>query len=321
MLFALTLAVTGAAAGFYSEAHGALTSVGADAWVVSRGISGPFTSPSVVDPKLAAQVRGATAVDPIVIKLGTIAKGDHFQGVSLIGHRLGGLGAPPPSKGRPPARAGEVVADSSLGVGIGQTIVLEGHSFTVTGQVHGKTFNAGIPIVYGLLEDAQQLAFGGRPLATAFITRGVPSQVPEGTVLMSNAQVESDIARPTANARKTLASTRAFMWVVGAVIIGAVTYLSALERVRDFAVLKAVGGTRRSLIVSVAVQAVVASVLAAVVGMVLSQAVVPMFAPLRVNITRVAYAALPGIAVVMGILASLVAVRRVLRVDPALAFG
>jgi putative ABC transport system permease protein len=321
MLFALTLAITGAAAGFYSEAHSALDSVGADAWVVGKGVSGPFTSPSVVDPSSAAQVQGAQTVDPVIIKLSTMTKGSGFQGVGFIGHRIGGLGAPPPAQGRAPERPGEAVVDSSLGAGIGSQIVIEGHPLTVTGLVHGKTYNTGIPLIYGTLEDGQALAFGGRPLASALITRGTPSQVPAGLVVLSNRQVFVDLTRPTANARKTLGSTRLFMWAVGAVIIGAVTYLSALERVRDFAVLKAVGAAGRTLVASVVIEAVLAALAAAILGMALSQVVVPMFAPLRIDITTVAYAALPVVAVIMGILASLVAVRRVMNVDPALAFG
>jgi putative ABC transport system permease protein len=321
MLFALTLAITGAAAGFYAEAHDALNSVNADAWVVAKGVSGPFTSPSVVDPASAAQVRGTQAADPIIIKLSTMTKGGGFQGVGFIGHPIGGLGAPPPAKGRAPQRPGEAVVDSSLGAGIGRQIVIEGHPLTVTGLVHGKTYNTGIPLVYGTLEDGQALAFGGRPLASALITKGTPSEVPAGMVVLSNRAVFVDLTRPTANARKTLGSTRTFMWGVGAVIIGAVTYLSALERVRDFAVLKAVGAAGRSLVASVVIEAVLAALAAALLGIALSQVVVPMFAPLRIDITAVAYGALPLVAVIIGVLASLVAVRRVMSVDPALAFG
>ena len=37
------------------------------------------------------------------------------------------------------------------------------------------------------------------------------------------------------------------LWVVAALVIGSVVYLSALERVRDFAVYKATGWTTRDL--------------------------------------------------------------------------
>ena len=46
------------------------------------------------------------------------------------------------------------------------------------------------------------------------------------------------------------------LWIVAAVIIGSVVYLSALERQRDFAVLKAIGMSNRTLLASLALQAV-----------------------------------------------------------------
>src|SRR4051812_21212601 len=96
LVFALTLVLTGMSAGFYSEASRTIDGVGADAWVVPKGTSGPFTSLSVVDPSLATQVRGARQVDPIVIAPSTIVRGGTVVGVNVIGHRPGGLGSPPP---------------------------------------------------------------------------------------------------------------------------------------------------------------------------------------------------------------------------------
>jgi putative ABC transport system permease protein len=121
-------------------------------------------------------------------------------------------------------------------------------------------------------------------------------------------------------ARTAIDLIRVIMWIVAAVIIAAVTYVSALERVRDFAVLKAVGGSSRTLALSLAVQAVLASLLAALLGAGLAQVLAPAF-PMPVVIERSVYLALPVIAVVVGVVASLTALRRAVRVDPALAFA
>jgi putative ABC transport system permease protein len=110
------------------------------------------------------------------------------------------------------------------------------------------------------------------------------------------------------------------MWVVAAVIIGAVTYLSALERTRDFAVLKAVGGSSRSLALSLAAQAALASLLAAGLAAGLAQLLKPAF-PMPVTIGAGAYVVLAAVAIAVGLLSSLAALRRVIRVDPALAFA
>ena len=42
------------------------------------------------------------------------------------------------------------------------------------------------------------------------------------------------------------------LWIVAALIVGSVIYLSALERTRDFAVFKAVGVSTRSVIAGLA---------------------------------------------------------------------
>jgi putative ABC transport system permease protein len=54
--------------------------------------------------------------------------------------------------------------------------------------------------------------------------------------------------------------------------------------------------------------------------MVLAQGLAPMF-PLPVTITTTAYLLLPAIAIVVGLLSSLAALRRAIAVDPALAFS
>ena len=67
------------------------------------------------------------------------------------------------------------------------------------------------------------------------------------------------------------------LWVVAALIVGSVIYLSALERTRDFAVLKAVGVSTRSVLAGLCLQAVIVAVVAAVLGGLLSLVLGPLF--------------------------------------------
>jgi putative ABC transport system permease protein len=110
------------------------------------------------------------------------------------------------------------------------------------------------------------------------------------------------------------------LWVVAAMIVGSMIYVSAIERTRDFAVFKAVGVAARSILGGLAVQAVIVAVLAALLGGVLSVVLGPLF-PMRVDIPPAAFVALPILAVVIGLLASVAGLRRAVTVDPALAFG
>jgi putative ABC transport system permease protein len=109
------------------------------------------------------------------------------------------------------------------------------------------------------------------------------------------------------------------LWVVAALIVGSMIYVSALERIRDFAVFKAVGVATRSILAGLVMQAVVVAVLAALLGGVLSVLLGPLF-PMRVDIPTAAFVLLPVIAVVIGVVGSVAGLRRAVIVEPALAF-
>ena len=113
---------------------------------------------------------------------------------------------------------------------------------------------------------------------------------------------------------------RFLLWVVAAVIIGSVVYLSALERQRDFAVLKAIGTSNRTLLASLALQAVLVALGAVAIAAVVQIFLAPAF-PLKVTVPDRAFWQLPLLAVVMALLAGAVGMRRVARSDPAAAFA
>ena len=115
-------------------------------------------------------------------------------------------------------------------------------------------------------------------------------------------------------------STRYFMWIIAAIIVAALVYVTALERTRDFAVLKAVGATTGVLFAGLAGQAVLVSLMAAVIGGVLSTFMTGVF-PQPVYVPGSAYVVLPLSALLVGLLASLAALRRAVSVDPAAAFA
>ena len=110
------------------------------------------------------------------------------------------------------------------------------------------------------------------------------------------------------------------LWIVAACIIGSIVYLSAMERTRDFAVFKATGTSNGALGGGLALQAVILAVAAAVLASVIAMLLAPVF-PLPVEIPTSAFVILFGIAIAVGLLASLAGLRRAVKVEPALAFG
>jgi putative ABC transport system permease protein len=323
LVFALTLLLTGISEGFHTEAQRTIDGVGADAWVVATGVTGPFTSTSTVPAELARRVSHAQNVNEAhpLVELGHVARlaDGESDNVNIIGHSIGGPGDPRwGERASPPARTAAV--DERLGAERGEVIRLGRLRFRVVDVMENRTYYAGAPVVYISLRDAQLLAYDGAPLATTIVTKGIPAELPRGYTALRNEQVKADLLEPMDGAIAVIDSLRVLMWLVAVVIIGAVTYLSALERLRDFAVLKAVGGSSRDLASGLVAQAILTSALAALLAVVVSALLRPFF-PLPVTITAGAYATLPVIALAVGALASLAAMRRALRIDPALAFS
>jgi putative ABC transport system permease protein len=321
-VFAMTLVASGLSASFRAEAARTQAAIGADAWVVRQGTPGPFTSfelhPGSLVTQMAAEA-GVERADGMVIVRQTASR-PRLVDVALYGHTPGGIGTPPVSEGRAPAETGEAAVDASLGVRPSETIEVGGRRFTVTGLTQGLTSFAGLSNVYVPLRDVQQYLLRGQTFVTALPIRGRPAEVPAGYRILSDPAVLADAMRPMQKAISALDILQLLLWIVAAAIIGSVVYLSALERVRDFAVFKATGESTTSLLAGVVMQAVILAFAAAVLACGVAAILVPVF-PVQADVPPRAYPLLFGMAVVVGAVASGFGIRRTVSVEPALAFG
>jgi putative ABC transport system permease protein len=288
---------------------------------VTEGAVGPFTAPIGFPASRVEEVRKTTGVrraDPVAI-IGATAATPEPENVKVIGAVPGGVG--PAADFKEQLRAPDaVIADASLGLDEGDPLALSGRRFTVAGVTHGHTYFAGVPTVVMSLTSAQALGFDGRPLATAIVAEGVSGDAPPGFSSLSTGDVKRDLNRPVASAKQTIDLIRRLLWLVSAGIIGAIVYLSALERTSDFAVLKAIGVSTSSLVRGLLGQTVVLALLAVGIAVLLELAIEP-FSAMAPEVPVRGYVELAVAAVAAGILASLAALRRATRVDPALAFG
>jgi putative ABC transport system permease protein len=324
VVLAMSLLLAGLAGGFSAEISRTVGSVGAQQWVLTSNANGRITAVSVFpqsDAALISHSPGVTAAAPLAIIPGQVALIDGKpKTVIVFGVSVGGLGAPAVKSGRPLQAGGQVVTDTRAGGRIGSQISVGTAHFTVVGHVHDRTLLGGTPVVYMTLPDSQALALGGRPLVTAVVTRGVPSHLPAGLTQLSTHSVEKSVLQALASGVSSINNSKVFMWLVAAIIIAALLYVSALQRVRDFAILKALGSSSVLLFWSLAVQAITVTLLAALFAMIISNFMGGMFAQ-PVAIPASAYATLPVVAIVVGLLSSLVALRRATGADPAAAFG
>ena len=319
VVFALLFVMTGLVNQFNLEPAETIEQFGADQWVLPEGVSAPFTSVSVM-PATAIDAIDATTKSPVVITRSSVADGGTPEEVVLVGFESGGLGAPLVVEGRAPEAAGEVALDATLDIGVGTDLTVSGEPFTVVGLTEKTTVLAGIPFAYLTLPEAQVLAFTSTDVISSVLVAGDLGPLPGGLASLTSGAVVDQTLQPLEGAIASIDLVRALLWIVAAIIVGAVVYLSALDRQRDFAVLKAVGTPNSSLLGSLALQAVLIALGAVALAAIIQIFLAPRF-PLPVTVPTEAFWQLPLLAVVMALAAGAIGMRKVLRSDPSQAFA
>src|SRR5919109_4782755 len=277
LVFALGLVLSGVRASFDNEIDRTVDSFNADAWLLKAGSLGPFTAPRPLPASRAKAVRklpGVRRADPVVI-LGATTTTPEKRNLNLVGVVPRGVGSPPEEQARKLAAPRGAIVDDRLGLDTGDRLELNGADYRVRHETHGMTYFAGVPRVTISVRQAQRLGLDNQRLATAIVTQGRPAKVPAGLTMLENSEVAQDLARPINPAKDTISLIRFLLWGVAAGIIGAIVYLSVLERVRDFAVLKAIGASSRDLLGGLLLQAVLLSLLSALLAVGLEVAIAP----------------------------------------------
>ena len=246
------------------------------------------------------------------------------RSLRLIGHRLGGLGTPEVVDGRSAEAPGEVGR---------RRPPRGGHRRAASTWRAPSSRSSGPPTGLSLLGGTPERVRLRRRRAVTSPSRALPSSPPsspraprpsppgELTVLSSD-EVEADTVHAMGDAISSIDNSRALMWVVAAIIVAALMYVSSLERLRDFAVLKSLGSSSRPPLPRRGRP---------------SGGHHPARGRLRrrwrpssssrcsrcpiVDARPVRSWCLPLVAIVVGLLSSLVALRRAISVDPSSAFA
>jgi putative ABC transport system permease protein len=319
LVFTLLYLMDGLVEQFNQEPYLTVAAIGAETWMLPAGSSGPFTSSATLSGEQveAASGPGLTA---LVVARATLSDAGRSQEVLVIGHPIGGLGAPPVVAGEAVRGSGELVVDRTSGVAVGDDVHVGGRRFTVAGLSADTTLLAGLPVVFLPIADARAALFGGGQVVSALVSDAARQQVPDGLAMASADEVAADALGPLESAVASIDLIRGLLWFMAATIVGGVLYLTVLERQRDFAVLKALGGTNRQLLRSLALQAVTITAAAVAVATLLQSLIAPWF-PLTVRVPPSAYWQVPLVAVGVAIVATRAGSARVRSTDPVTAFG
>lgn len=320
LVFSLTLVLDGLTNHISNEVTRVVDRYRADGWIVAPGESGPFTASTLIPASTADEVAALPGVEDAE---SMIAARDTIDGkwVNVLGYDAGGnVASTSLESGRMPSGPGEAVVDNTLGYQLDDTIAIGGEPFEVVGVARGLAFNFGAPTVLLPIDEVQRVLLGGQRMIGAVAVTGAARQLPDGLRLMSSADVEADMHLGMDQSLQIVSILNVLLWIIAAAIIASMVYLSTLERVRDFAVMKAIGVSNRSLQVGLLASALLLAMLAAIGGTILASFLEPRF-PMEVDTPITSYATLLLVAVVVGLVAGYVGLRRAVRVDPALAFG
>lgn len=284
---------------------------GARNYVVAGNSSGPLTTPQGLPRTMLESIDGST-----VFLMGRATVDD--RAVMLVGMPIGAINATL-SSGTLPGRAGDVVVDASSGYELGDVMVMSRRRNTVVGLMEDSTVFAGLPLAFVPLETAQLTLLNGEDIVSGALVdpgRDISPILRE----MTPVEVAADIRAPLDSAVESVSIVRMLLWAVTGVLIGTMIYATAAGRVRDIAVLKAIGGRDSLLAGALIIEAVMIALIASGIAALLQQVARPLF-PLTIRIPAATWWQIPVIAGVISLLAATLGVRKVLNTSPTEAFG
>lgn len=337
----LVLVLRGIFAGAIDQVTRYIRTSPAEVFLSQDGVKTMHMSASALPPDAAARVAsvaGVAWVSPIGFASGSVSGPQGRELSYLIGYDTGtGRGGPSELvTGRTPG-SGEAIVDEQaadgLGVGLGDSVTVLGARLEVVGLSSGGSSITNTTVFVTRAEfakirgavPASYLLVGTEPTATAgTVADRIRRAVPGVTVqtreefAASEARIVTDMSADLLR----LMSTIGLLIALAVIALGLMT--ATLNRIREYAVLKALGATTSRLAGSVTVQVLwtvaLASLLAATLAQLLSWAL-PLLAPaVSISITSAALTQTTLGALAVGLIAALWPLRRIATLDAATAF-
>jgi putative ABC transport system permease protein len=337
LLVFLVLLLSTLSAALVGALVGALEGLRADG-LVYADFARDNIAASRMDPQVAqavAAIDGVTAASPISTFTTAASIGGTPSDVQVVGFVADAPGAPSGlSDGRLPSAAGEAAVDGG-GVAIGDVITLDpaGTELTVVGLLRGAQFNA-IPTIYTGL-DTYDEAFAATNPGLPFVPINAVAFDAADPAAVATA-IESGVPGVSAYSRDEAVSlipgiesiSQSFgilvglTFVIGIVVIGFFFLILTVQKLKPFTLLRAIGTSTGRLAATVAIQITLVVLLASVIAVALTLlAVQGLNTGLPVTIE-------PGLIIgvvlsvwIFSLLAGLLSIRRIARIDPASAVG
>ena len=335
----LVLLLDGIVAGGMRQVTAYLRSSPADVIVAQDGVRTMHMSVSALPADTVAAVRSVDGVawaEGLQYASSTVTASGGRQLSYVFGYDPAGrLGPERLTTGRPPARGealvDEVAADR-LGVAIGDTVTVFGTSFTVRGLFDDGTSMLNT-ITFITAADYRRLRGPSVAYVFAAAADGMsPDELAAhisaalvGPTVQTRSRFVHEEAAIVGDMSADLMQIMAFVaFLIALAVIGLTLFALTLAKLREHAVVKALGARNRQVGAIVLTQALwsvlVAVTAATVLGLVVSKLVGAVAPALLVTIEPVSVVRAGIGALVVGALGSIVPLRRVFTVDPATAF-
>ena len=324
LVMAVTVLLAAFSEGFRLRSERLLDVFDADRYVVAAGSSGPMTASAPLPASLVDDIAAQDGLDARALFLApnAILTDGAPQGVIVVGT----AGDEPGLRlieGRQLSGPDEALVDEAIiGLGLNDEFILAGETFTVVGRTEHMTWDIANAGLFLERQRALDLLAGGQDVVTAIAVDGTGDLqgLPAGVEVQTRSQGFDDVLNRTAAAKRSIDSFTITLWALAVVIVGAVLYLAAIERVRDFAIFKATGAGNVDLVLGLGLQAAFVGAIAGVMSIGLAHLMKPIYPGLLSLPVNVAWPVIP-VAIVIAILSSIVGVRRAIKVDPSQAFG
>ncbi len=356
MLLGIVLIMIGVYRGMIVDAEVLLDDIGADLWVVQQDTLGPFAESSRVHEDLKNTIKAIDGVD----KTAALTFQNIQLPTSTLPIRVTAVGYDPFGeisaintkrliKGRVLKRDHyEIVVSQKTGFELNDLIPLGRHTYKVVGITKGTVASGGDPLVFLSFKDAGELQFsysnnrirtdrirglktGNSHLANAVVATIKPGysvdkianeirKFQHKSVYTADEQRTILTKNVIKNASKQIGLFTVILVGVSTIIIALIIYTMTLEKMKEIAIMKLIGIPNSMIIKMIVQETLLLGILAFIFGNIFAHLIYSVF-PKRVVLLKPDAWELFIVIIIASILASIVAIKKVINADPRSAIG
>jgi putative ABC transport system permease protein len=334
--------------GFRRATSDLIAHSGADVWVRSSGVTHLESGVRFDDHKRyeILAVPGVADAQSHIVGFGQWKRPDGAdEGVLVIGlERRGVLGQPWNLVEGSIARLDErdaVIVDElykkKLGISrVGEVFEIRGVRARVVGFTRGIRSFTTAPPVFTTIDNARRFLGFQNDETLYVLVKAKPGVQPEAVAQAINTRVRDVEATPTdawrirqesywmfgTGAGVTVLIAAGLGLLVGVVVVAQTIYAATIDHIREYGTLKAMGATNAYLLRVIITQAIISALVGGILGVSigLTAAHASQSGTTAIIVPAALAGALLGLTVLMCVIASLVSINKVVRLDPAIVF-